>query len=63
MDTVTALAHAGTALAIGLMIGLERERSGRETRPKLTAGARTFALIALVGAVAAALGTAALVVA
>ncbi|HEY2191351.1 MAG TPA: DUF4010 domain-containing protein, partial [Actinomycetospora sp.] len=42
---------------------LERERSGRETRPKLTAGARTFALIALVGAVAAALGTAALVVA
>lgn len=52
MDTVTALTRLGTALAIGLMLGLEREHStaGQPARP---AGSRTFALIALAGAVAA----------
>lgn len=59
MDALTALAHAGTALAIGLMIGLERERAGHGTL--LTAGSRTFALVALAGAVAAASGTAVVV--
>jgi len=61
VDTVAALANAATALALGLMIGLERERSGQATRPQLTAGARTFALVGLLGAVAAALGTAVVV--
>ncbi|UXA16104.1 DUF4010 domain-containing protein [Mycobacterium sp. SMC-4] len=44
------------ALAIGLLLGLERERS-RSTR--LPAGSRSFALLALVGAVAASFGGAA----
>lgn len=38
------------ALAIGLMLGLERERSGNRM---LAAGSRSFALLALLGAVAA----------
>jgi uncharacterized membrane protein (DUF4010 family) len=38
----------GVALAIGLLIGAERERD----RPGRTAGIRTFALVALVGSVA-----------
>jgi uncharacterized membrane protein (DUF4010 family) len=38
------------ALAIGLLLGLERERSHRR---KLPAGSRTFALLSLVGAVCA----------
>ena len=37
-----------TSLAIGLLIGLERERS-----PAAKAGLRTFALVALFGTVAA----------
>ena len=40
------------ALAIGLLLGFERERS--HTR-KLPAGSRSFALLSLVGAVAAVL--------
>lgn len=38
------------ALAVGLLLGLERERSHSR---KLPAGSRSFALLALVGAVAA----------
>ena len=38
------------ALAIGLLLGLERERSHSR---KLPAGSRSFALLSLVGAVAA----------
>ncbi|WP_107772811.1 MgtC/SapB family protein [Nocardioides sediminis] len=38
----------GVALAIGLLIGAERERD----RPGRTAGVRTFALVALIGSVA-----------
>ena len=41
------------ALAIGLMLGFERERSHNRT---LTAGSRTFALLSLLGATAAAFG-------
>jgi uncharacterized membrane protein (DUF4010 family) len=71
VDTVTALVRLGTAVAIGLMLGLEREHStaGDPVRP---AGSRTFPVLALCGAVAAILspvvvavglaGTAALVV-
>lgn len=41
------------ALAIGLLIGLERERSHSR---KLPAGSRSFALLSLVGAIAASFG-------
>lgn len=53
MDTALALGHLATALAIGLLLGVEREHdNARDTvRP---AGSRTFPLIALAGAVSAA---------
>jgi uncharacterized membrane protein YhiD involved in acid resistance len=41
------------ALAIGLLLGFERERSHKRTLP---AGSRSFALLALLGAVAATFG-------
>jgi len=41
------------AIAIGLLLGLERERSHNRT---LTAGSRSFALLSLLGAIAAAFG-------
>jgi len=41
------------ALAIGLLLGFERERSHRR---RLSAGSRSFALLSLLGAVAAAFG-------
>ncbi|GGF43375.1 hypothetical protein GCM10011611_57280 [Aliidongia dinghuensis] len=44
------------ALALGLLIGLERERSKGEGPTRNPAGIRTFALAALVGAVATHLG-------
>lgn len=47
------------ALAIGLLLGFERERSHNR---ELTAGSRSFALLALVGAIAAGLGMWAVVV-
>jgi len=43
----------GIALAIGFMIGLQREYAFREKQRELLAGERTFALMALVGALAA----------
>ena len=43
----------GTSLATGLLIGLERERN-----PAAKAGVRTFALIALLGSLAALVGEA-----
>lgn len=46
------LPRFATALAIGLLIGLERER-----HPESRAGLRTFAIIALTGASAAAIAT------
>lgn len=46
------------ALAIGLMLGFERERSHGRTLP---AGSRTFALLALLGCVAATFGPAAVI--
>lgn len=49
------------ALGIGLLIGLERERR-KESDPLLPAGIRSFALIALAGAVAQLLGAVALAV-
>jgi uncharacterized membrane protein (DUF4010 family) len=47
------------ALAIGLLLGFERERSHAREQP---AGSRSFALLSLVGAVAASLGSWAVVV-
>ncbi|MEU3645274.1 DUF4010 domain-containing protein [Lentzea sp. NPDC034063] len=62
MDTVVALGHLATALAIGLLLGVEREHDNahNSTRP---AGSRTFPLIALAGAVSAVLSPVALGVA
>jgi len=49
MDTTQAIARFGLAFIIGILVGLQREVAhGRETR-ELFAGARTFALLALVG--------------
>ncbi|MBP2329476.1 uncharacterized membrane protein (DUF4010 family) [Kibdelosporangium banguiense] len=58
-ETFGALAHLGTALAIGLLLGLEREHdtASDSNRP---AGSRTFPLITLAGAVSAALSPVAL---
>ncbi|MUM34299.1 MgtC/SapB family protein, partial [Mycolicibacterium sp. CBMA 361] len=47
------------ALAIGLLLGFERERSHRR---KLPAGSRSFALLSLLGAIAAAFSQWAVVV-
>ncbi|GLZ27813.1 hypothetical protein Lesp02_00030 [Lentzea sp. NBRC 105346] len=56
MGTTTALAHLATALAIGLLLGVEREHD----KTRSPAGSRTFPLIALAGAVAAAVSPVAL---
>lgn len=62
MDTAVALGHLATALAIGLLLGVEREHDNAKdsTRP---AGSRTFPLIAVGGAVSAAVSPVALGVA
>jgi hypothetical protein len=43
----------GLALGIGLLIGVQREAVADESEGKLSAGARTFALISLAGYVLA----------
>src|SRR5215469_4808265 len=45
-----------SALAIGLLIGVERERRKGEGPSRSAAGIRTFAIVSLIGAVAAAIG-------
>jgi uncharacterized membrane protein (DUF4010 family) len=62
VDTVVALGHFATALAIGLLLGVEREHDNAHdsNRP---AGSRTFPLIALAGAISAALSPIAVAVA
>ncbi|SFR03093.1 Uncharacterized membrane protein, DUF4010 family [Lentzea waywayandensis] len=62
MDTVVALGHLATALAIGLLLGVEREHDNADNSSR-PAGSRTFPLIALAGAVSAALSPVALGVA
>ena len=52
--TAGALAHLATALAIGLLLGLEREHANAGD-PQRPAGSRTFPLISLAGAIAAAM--------
>jgi uncharacterized membrane protein (DUF4010 family) len=51
------------SLALGLMVGIERERSVHGEEGHLPFGARTFTLIALLGALAAHIGNAGLAVA
>jgi uncharacterized membrane protein (DUF4010 family) len=46
----------GSALAIGLLVGLQREHDQGERREKLFAGVRTFPLLALAGVTAALIG-------
>jgi uncharacterized membrane protein (DUF4010 family) len=55
LDLNTAVGFS-VALGIGLLIGTEREKSRRTDSPSV-AGARTFTLVALLGAVARALGS------
>ena len=51
------------AFGIGLLIGVEREQRKREDPAHIVAGVRTFALIALTGAISTLLGTALIVLA
>lgn len=54
MDDIDTLGRMGVALAIGMLIGLERGWSSRDLpEGGRVAGIRTFGLVALVGAVAA----------
>ena len=46
----------GAALAVGLLIGIERERSKGQGPRRAAAGVRTFTLIALAGAISLELG-------
>ena len=52
-----------SALGIGLLVGLERERRKGEGARRLSAGIRTFAVTALLGAGALAVGSEATLVA
>ncbi len=52
----------GVAFAIGLLIGIERERSKGEGASRGAAGVRTFILIALAGAIAEQIGGASIAV-
>lgn len=53
----------GVALAVGLLVGLERERAHRDRSARQLAGIRSFALSALIGATAVQLGEVGLLVA
>lgn len=55
--------NIAVALGIGLLIGIERERSDAEQHAAAFAGIRTFTLTALLGALASSLGSTALLVA
>ena len=50
MDTAQVFLRLGVALALGLLVGMQRERAS-----KTEAGVRTFAIVTLVGALAAAI--------
>lgn len=52
----TSLLGFGVAFAIGLLIGIERERNKGEGPQRAAAGVRTFILVALAGAIAQQLG-------
>jgi uncharacterized membrane protein (DUF4010 family) len=63
MDASSHVWGLGVALAIGLLIGLERERNKRSGPMRAQAGVRTFALLALAGAITCIIGHAAMYVA
>jgi uncharacterized membrane protein (DUF4010 family) len=50
------IVRLGAALAVGLLIGIERERSKGQGPRRAAAGVRTFTLIALAGAISLELG-------
>lgn len=53
MEQIELFYRFGVALAIGILVGLQREYALGETELELFAGIRTFALLALVGCAAA----------
>ena len=52
MEFIDAVVAFGVALGLGLLVGLQREYAKRRYQEDLFGGARTFALIAFVGALA-----------
>ncbi|MBI5434602.1 MAG: MgtC/SapB family protein [Planctomycetes bacterium] len=52
-DTARLLASFATALFIGALIGIDRERKQRDSREEAIGGLRTFIVLALLGAMAA----------
>ncbi len=50
MDFIESMTAFGVALGLGLLVGLQREYAKRRDQEDLFGGARTFALIAFVGA-------------
>lgn len=62
MTPVNELSGLLVALGVGLLVGVERERSKGEGATRRAAGIRTFALIALAGSLAALLGNVGLAV-
>ena len=50
MDFLDVMSSLGVALGLGLLVGLQREYAKRDKQVDLLGGARTFALIAIVGA-------------
>lgn len=63
IDASSHVLGLGVALAIGLLIGLERERNKRTGPMRAQAGVRTFALLALAGAITFVIGHGAMLVA
>lgn len=53
LDIEQSMARLGTALAVGLLVGLQRQFAKQHARDDLFAGTRTFALIALTGGLSA----------
>lgn len=53
MDPTQLFLRFGAALAIGFMVGIQREFAKRDSKRSITAGERTFALIGLAGCLAA----------
>lgn len=53
MDFLDVMSSLGVALGLGLLVGLQREYAKRRNHEDLLGGARTFGLIAVVGALAA----------
>lgn len=60
LDVAAGGARLAVSLGIGLLLGLERERRKGDGPGRGTAGARTFALVALAGGLAALIGNEAL---